>query len=217
MKIKNRYLYIILSLFIIVMNLGYGKASEATLYIYFPFIYFSMYIYIVVNTVKDSFNKLTLLRRKSRYDNAILYIKKVFKCAILYSLVFVGSLMVSEILLGNKPTLDMLVFYMVQLWIHIVAWSMWGMVFYCIYSLTMNRLIGVIVTWICCDIPFSSTSILFRIGKYMYNAFQYLIENPMDNNYNKELLHSLIGVVIIIFLVIGTVVIQKRKNYIQKI
>ena len=47
MKIKNRYLYIILSLFIIVMNLGYGKASEATLCIYFPFIYFSMYIYSI--------------------------------------------------------------------------------------------------------------------------------------------------------------------------
>lgn len=217
MKIKNRYLYGILALFILLICIRSGKTSEATSCIYFPFIYFSIYICTVINVLKDCFNKNMLLRRKSRYSNALIYMKKIFLCAIVYSIVFICSQLVVEILLQNSIGKDLFLFYMIQLILHVVAWSMWGMLYYFIYSLTLNKIIGVVATWICCDLPTKSQSILFRPKKYVYNVFKYLIQTEIDNVYNEELLYAAKEIGLIIVIIIGILIVQKKKNYIQKI
>lgn len=217
MKIKNKFLFGLLSLFIICISVGYGKAYQATSYNYFPFIYFSIYICIIINVVKNSFNKNMLLRRKSRYDNALIYIKKIMLSTLLYSLVFICSQVVVEIILKNSIGKKLIFFYMIQLLLHIVAWSLWGMLYYLIYSLTLNKIIGVVATWICCNITITSRSVLFRPKKYIYNVFKYIIFSKVDNMYKEELMYAVKGIILIFVICIGILTVQKKKNYIQKI
>ncbi len=215
MKRKQIIPYSILILLFLANTFLYHRANDIYSILcssmYYLFLYTPIYLYIISEDVKETFNELLLLRVGKRCRNTCHYVRKIIWDSVIYSVEFTVLLAV-VMYIANRRNLSG--FVVLVLAVNIVGWCFIGCVYYFIFSF-LNRVMAVLLTWGICVVMAFSDGVFFQMGRYIYNIFSVMILAENDKMGNK-VMQMITAAVISLSVLSVTVVLQKRKDLIGK-
>ncbi len=182
--------------------------------LYYLFLYTPIYLYIISEDVKETFNELLLIRVGKKSKNTFHYIKKIFFTSLIYSLVLSGML-AAIMRICDYANENFIIFIMIVLFINLVGWYFIGSVYFLLFSF-WSRMAALLLTWGYCIVMGLSNGVLFRMGKYIYNIFSVMLIKEAGGKYENKLLHGLIAAMVSLLISIITIVVQKRNDVFRK-
>lgn len=205
------YIILILTLLTLIFIYRHENNLYPTLCssLYYVFIYTPIYLYAVSRCVSDVYEELFLLRIGSRFKNSIYFLLRI----IMVSIIFGGTqsliIIMINVIKGNIQNYGFL-WSLLNVLGTIVGWIIVGSIFAVCKSL-LKTTISILITWLFFVGTGLSTSVLFGLGRYIYNIYSIML-NDERFDFNNWLCKTFEGILIIFVLGIVTFYLQKRKD-----